>query len=42
MNKKMILDHVTSKKTKKIDTINQQYNFLIVCVLDMLNPNKVE
>ena len=27
---------------KKIDTINQQYNLLIVCVLDMLNPNKVK
>ena len=42
MNKKLILDHFTTKKTKKIEKINQQYNLLIVCVPNMLNPNNVE
>ena len=42
MNKKTDFRPFTSKKTKKIDKINQQYNLLIVCVLNMLNPNNVE
>ena len=39
MNKKT---DFTFKKTKKIDKIKQQYNLLIACVLNMLNPNNVE
>ena len=42
MNKKTDFRPFYLKKDKKIDTINQQYNLLIVCLLDMLNPNKVE
>ena len=42
MNKKLILDHFISKKTKNIDKINQQYNLLIACVLNKLNPTSVK
>ena len=36
------MNNFTSKKTQKIDKINQKYNLLIVCVLNMLNPNNEE
>ena len=42
MNKKTDFRPFYLKKTKNIDKINQQYNLLIVCELNMLNPNNVE
>ena len=42
MKKKTDFRPFNLKKTKNIDKINQQYNLLIVCVLNMLNPNNVE
>ena len=42
MNKNLILDHFISKKTKNIDKTNQQYNLLVVCVLNKLNPASVK
>ena len=42
MNKKTDFRPFYLKKTKKIDKINQQYNLLIVCVLNMLIRNNVE
>ena len=42
MNKKTDFRPFYLKTTKNIDKINQQYNLLIACVLNKLNPTSVK